>query len=184
MTNTVSLRPLTVNDIDDIMAWVNDPDVTKNFAAVGKQISREDELRWLETTLADPNERLFAIELDGRYIGNAGIHKIYWPAKNGRLGIVIGDRNVHGRGVGTEALRQLCAVGFSDLLGLHKLWLMHYMSNQRMAHIAQKLGFVSEGVLRDEYFHRGDWHDMVRWSLLQGEFSEREPTVNRGPATS
>ena len=38
-----------------------------------------------------------------------------------------------------------------------------------MHHIARKLGFTEEGVLRDEYFHNGAFHDMIRHSLLEGE---------------
>ena len=38
-----------------------------------------------------------------------------------------------------------------------------------MHHMATKLGFQVEGTLRDEYFHDGSYHDMVRLSLLEGE---------------
>ena len=47
--------------------------------------------------------------------------------------------------------------------------MVHYASNERMRHIAHKLGFSVEGCLRDEYFHRGAWHDMVRQGLLGTE---------------
>lgn len=166
----IRLRPLTLGDLDAIMAWINDPDVVRNFARLSGPITREEEERFLTATLGSETDRLWAIERDdGKYLGNAGIHKIWWPSKNGRLGLVVGDKSAHGRGVGTEAMRLLCEKGFEEL-GLHKLWLMRFADNHRMGRIAEKLGFVAEGVLRDEYFHAGVYHDMVRYSLLEPEW--------------
>jgi RimJ/RimL family protein N-acetyltransferase len=89
---------------------------------------------------------------------------------------MIGHREAQGRGIGQEALRLLMAYGF-ERLGLHKLWLVHYADNARMRHIAGKLGFREEGRLRDEYFHAGGWHDMVRHAILRHEWT---PTVVLG----
>lgn len=164
----VRLRPIRLDDVDAILDVVNDPEVTRNFAGMAERITREQELAFLERVLASEEDRMYAVEDgDGRYLGNAGIHRIYWPARNGRLGLMLA-RHAHGRGLGAATLRALCGVGF-DELGLHKLWLVHYADNARMRHLARKLGFVEEGVLRDEYFHRGTFHDMVRHSLLEHE---------------
>ena len=167
----IHLRPARVDDVDAIMEWLNNPEVTRNFANMSKQITREQELAWLEWVLASEHDRLFAVVDDeGRYLGNAGIHKIYWPARNGRLGLVLGAPEARGRGLGTTAMRLLVEKAFHEV-GLHKVWLVHYRDNARMAHIAAKLGFTIEGTLRDEYFHDGHFHDMVRWSLLEDELN-------------
>jgi RimJ/RimL family protein N-acetyltransferase len=166
----VSLRPIRLDDVDEIMTWVNDPDVVRNFASMG-QITREQELAFLQKTIDSNEDRLYAVlGPSGQYLGNAGIHKIYWPARNGRLGIVIGAKGEHGQGYGQETLKLLISLGFEEL-GLHKLWLVHYAENARMLHLARKLGFVEEGVLRDEYFHGGRFHDMLRHSLLEQEYA-------------
>ena len=170
-TYRIRLRPIRLDDVDAIMEWINDPAVTRNFASMSERITREQEIAFLERTLASDTDRLFAIEdLEGRYLGNAGIHKIYWPARNGRLGIVIGRKDAQGQGLGQEALRLTAALGFRDLK-LHKIWLVHFATNARMHHIAKKLGFVEEGTLRDEYFHADGFHDMLRHSLLEDEFA-------------
>ena len=166
----MSLRPIALSDVDSIMSWINDPVVTRNFAGMGKKISRDDELAFLERTIASDTERLFAIEdASGMYIGNAGLHKIYWPARNARIGVVIGGPDYRGRGYGQQVLRLLCALAFTQLR-LHKVWLIHFDTNQRMAHIVNKLGFVHEGTMRDEYF-TSQYHDMHRHSLLESDFA-------------
>lgn len=168
----IALRPIDPErDVDAVLGWINDPEVTRNFAAFSDApVTRDAELAFLRGVAASPTDRLYAVvaEDTGAVIGTAGIHKIYWPARNGRIGLMIGHRALHGRGIGTAALRALVAVGFGEL-GLHKLWAVHYADNQRMAHLFGKLGFVREGLLRDEYFHRGAFHDMVRWSRLAGD---------------
>ena len=167
------LRPIRLDDVDEILQWINEPEITRNFAAMSKTITREQELAYLERMIASDVDRLWAVEDDdGRYLGNAGIHQIYWPARNGRIGLVIGRRDAHGKGFGQAAFRALCATGFEEL-GLHKLWLVHFVDNRRMHHIATKHGFVVEGTLRDEYFHAGGYHDMVRMSLLEDEWRAR-----------
>ena len=166
----VRLRPIRDDDVDAVMTWINDPQITRNFAGMSKQIRREDELVYLQQMQTSETDRLYAIEADdGRYLGNAGIHKIYWPAGSGRLGVVIGDRRAHGQGLGREAMQLLITLAF-DRLDLHKVWIMHFASNDRMRHLCSKLGFVPEGVLRDEYVHEGAWHDMVRHSLLRADY--------------
>lgn len=163
------LRPIRLDDVDAILSWVNDPEITANFATMG-HITREQEIAYLERTLASDSDRLYAIEThDGVYLGNAGLHRIYWPARNGRLGVVIGTKAAQGRGLGQEAIRLLVALGFLEL-GLHKIWAVHYVANARMRHILGKLGFEEEGILRDEYFHEGAFHDMVRHALLEPAF--------------
>lgn len=170
----IQLRPIRLDDVDAILEWINDPDVVGNFATLSQRITREEELAFLQRTIASPDDRLYAIEdRQGRYLGNAGIHKIWWPARNGRLGLVIGRRDAQGQGLGREALSLLCALGF-EALGLHKLWLMHFRTNARMHHLARALGFQEEGVMRDEYFHQGRFHDMVRHSLLEHEYRARQ----------
>lgn len=155
------------------MGWINDPAVTRNFADMSEPITRAQEEAFVQRMIDSDADRLYAIVDDsGAYLGNAGVHKIYWPARNGRLGLVIGKKDAQGRGLGMEALRTLLAVGF-DELGLHKLWVMHYRSNGRMRHMVTKLGFQAEGILRDEYFHAEAFHDMERHSLLEHEYRQR-----------
>ncbi len=167
---SVCLRPIREDDVDAIMGWINAPEITRNFAAFGAPVTREQELAFIRDMMASKNDRLFAIERVGvpGLIGTAGIHRIYWPAKNGRLGLMVGKHAMQGQGIGQQTMRLLVAHAF-EVLGLHKVWLVHYADNQRMRHIAGKLGFVQEGVLRDEYFHQGRWHDMVRHALLESD---------------
>jgi RimJ/RimL family protein N-acetyltransferase len=173
---TVILRPLAESDVDHIMTWVNDPDVVGNLAAfAGQPLTRDDELAWIRRTLASSADVVFSIlASDGeRYLGQIGIHQIHARSKVGRLGVVIAARGDMGKGHGSAAIRAAVDHAFGPL-GLHKLWVMMFAHNTRTRGIVKRLGFVEEGVLREEYFHDGGWHDMVRLSLLQREWRQMQ----------
>jgi RimJ/RimL family protein N-acetyltransferase len=53
---------------------------------------------------------------------------------------------------------------------------MVFASNARSRAIYRRVGFVDEGVLREEYVHDGGWHDMVRMSVLASEWPKSPQT--------
>jgi RimJ/RimL family protein N-acetyltransferase len=171
----VTLRPLAESDVDHIMTWVNDPEIVGNLAAfAGEPFTRDDELAWIRRTIASTADVVFSVidaETDA-YLGQIGIHQIHARSQVGRLGIVIASRDDMGKGHGSAAIRAVLDHAFGRLR-LHKLWVMMFARNTRTRGICQRIGFVEEGVLREEYFHDGQWHDMVRLSLLQREWDAR-----------
>jgi RimJ/RimL family protein N-acetyltransferase len=176
---SIQLRPLCEEDVDNIMTWVNEPAVVGNFAAfAGAPISREEELAWVRRTVGARNEKVWSVfaEDGGRYLGQVGIHQMHAHSKVGRLGVVIAARGEMGRGHGSAAIRKALDCAFGEL-ALHKVWLMVFRHNTRSRGIYQRIGFVEEGVLREEYFHEGAWHDMVRMSVLAHEWQPPAPVL-------
>ena len=182
----VRLRPLATTDVDPMMTWVNDPAIIGNFAAFsGRAFTREEELAYIERTLASDADRVFAIERDedGAYLGNVGIHQIHHASRVGRLACIIASRGEMGKGYGSAAVAAILDWAFGDAR-LHKVWLMCFRENTRAQGIYRRIGFVDEGILREEYFHQGDWHDMVRMSILDREWPTRRsaPAAPASPA--
>ncbi|MFH1637085.1 MAG: GNAT family protein [Candidatus Woesearchaeota archaeon] len=166
----VMLRPLNMGDLDNMMQWVNDSEIIGNFAVFNKKITREEEQKFLEKIIASENDRTFAIETEfGEYLGNVGINQIHWPSKNGRLAIIIGHKDQHGKGYGQSAIMEALRVAFEDYK-LHKIWLIVFEENRKARHVYEKCGFKVEGILREEYWQKGEYHNMVRMSILEDEF--------------
>ena len=166
-----NLRPLETSDLENIMKWVNDPEVVGNFAELGKEITREEEEKYLERILSSDTDRMYAIEdQEGNYIGNIGIHEINKSDRSGRFGLIIGNKDYWGQGYGQSAINALLDKAFSEL-EMHKVWGVFLETNEKMYHInVNKVGFKVEGVMRDEYFRRGEYHDMVRISMLEDDY--------------
>lgn len=166
--NNIILRPLSFNDLNDIMTWVNDSEVIKNLQHFSKKLTREDESNYINRILESQNDYIFSIiRKDGVYLGQCGLHQISWENKLSRMAIII-KREFWGMGYAQKAIRELLAFSFQNLK-LHKVWLLVYSTNKKARHIYDKIGFKEEGVLRDEYFWQGKYHDMVRMSIIESE---------------
>jgi len=180
----VRLRPLERADVDAIMGWVNDPAIVGNLATfAGKPLTRDDELAYIDKMMASADDRVFSI-FDGAdhqengpsYLGQCGLHQIFRRSGVGRLSIIVSARARMGAGVGSAAIARLLDLAFADPSGpdggegLHKVWLMCFAENTRARRTYERIGFVQEGVLREEYRHEERWHDMVRYSVLAREW--------------
>lgn len=164
---SVRLVPLSVAHLPLVMTWVNDREVMQYFAARQERIAEDDEKKVLEHLVSSPNDRVFSIftgdseaDTEEAYLGQCSINQIYWPAKNGRIFLVIRAQR-HKKGYGNAALTALVAHAF-DALDLHKLWLIVRRDNFRAQAMYVRHGFEFEGLLRDEYRVGDRWFDMVR----------------------
>jgi RimJ/RimL family protein N-acetyltransferase len=72
-------------------------------------------------------------------------------------------------GLDTEAVRMIVGYGFEQL-GLHRLSLQVYAFNPRARHVYEKVGFITESVLREELRYRDQWIDAIMMSILAHEW--------------
>ena len=161
----MKLRLTTLEDIDNIMGWVNDPEVLAKFANFSP-VTQEQEYKFLESLLKSPNDKTYTVEKDdGKYIGQVSINKIYWPAANGRLSVVIHPK-MRGSGYIRDAIRLITNKAWE--LGLHKIWLMLRVDNIKGQELYKSLGFTREAILIDEYIcpRTREYVDMVRMYKL------------------
>ena len=107
---------------------------------------------------------------DDRAIGTAGFHHVNQEDGNAAFGISIGEKAEWSKGYGTDALRAICDFGFGQLR-LERIELDVYEPNRRAQRSYEKAGFVTEGTLRHAHFSDGQFHDVVRMSLLREEWA-------------
>ncbi|MBI1968886.1 GNAT family N-acetyltransferase [Candidatus Woesearchaeota archaeon] len=168
----VSLRPLELSDLEHIMGWINDPEIVGNFGWFGKPVSREEEQRYLERLIAGP-DKVYSAFAGGEYLGQVGLHELDGCNKQGRLSIIIGNKDNWGRGYAPQMIDALLDKAFNDLQ-LHKVWGVFLEQNTKAHHLfVEKCGFLVEGRLRKEYFRRGAYHDMIRIAMLEEEYWAR-----------
>src|SRR3989344_6144944 len=160
------IRPLKLGDVDHIMTWVNHPEVVKNLQHFNKKFTRKDEAEYVKKILKSKNDFVFSFfhHKTEEYIGQGGIHQISWDNKLGRLSIII-KRGYWNKGYAQEILPALVDYAFKKLK-LHKVWLMHWKENKKAGHLYKKLGFIKEGILKDEYYWHGKYHDMIRMAII------------------
>ncbi|MFT4624024.1 MAG: RimJ/RimL family protein N-acetyltransferase [Myxococcota bacterium] len=165
---TIRLEPLSLDHLDGVMTWVNDPEVTFYFARIGEPITRAAERTYLEGLLASTTDRVWSIFDDDAYLGQIGLSNLYWPARNGRLGVMLA-RHAWGRGVAKQAAKLLLTEAFGAL-NLHKVWLIVRSDNAKGLGLWTGVGFRCEGILRDEYHVHDRFYDMVRLAMVRSDW--------------
>jgi len=171
----IKIRALEKTDIDEIMKWVNDPEVVDSLL-MRYPVSRYQEEKWIEKTLDGTNKRnkAFAIETkDGVYLGGIGLHQIDWENRNAEVGIVIGKKEYWNKGYGSDAMTTILDFAFNRM-NLHRVYLRVFSFNERGIRSYEKCGFKKEGVLRDDLFAHGKYHDTIIMGILKHEFEKME----------
>ena len=171
----IRLRAISADDIDPIMTWINDPDVTRGLLVGRYPMTRETERKWIEEKMkVNPFETPFTIEtVAGEYVGGISLFKIDPIEHNAELGIVIGDKSKWGKGYATEAMELIIEFGFNQL-NLNMIFLGVVVSNTRAAALYERLGFVEEGRLRQRVYRDGHYHDELSMSILRTEWLARQ----------
>jgi len=79
------------------------------------------------------------------------------------------------KGFATEAARAVLNFGFSRTQ-LHRIVALRFADNAASERVLQKLGFVQEGVLRQERFKDGRFRDVVTCGMLRDEWARGRKT--------
>ena len=150
---TVRLRPMRIADADGpYLTWMNDPEVTRYLESRFQAYSAPDLAEYIETTVSDRANHFFAIEVldSGRHVGNIKLGPVEEQHRRGDVGILIGDRSMWGRGIGSEAVRILADWAFGAL-GLRKMTAGAYSTNVGSVKAFERAGFHIEATRRSHY---------------------------------
>ncbi len=168
----VRLRKPEPGDLDRVVRWMNDAEVT-HFIAARYPYSALQEAQWIERMSTQPPSEgvLLAIERldDGRHIGNLGLARVEWEDRRASVGIAIGEKDCWGHGYGTDAMQTLLRFAF-DAMNLHRVTLDVHASNARAIASYEKTGFIREGALRQAHYQQGRYEDLVAMGILADEF--------------
>ncbi|MBI5681835.1 MAG: GNAT family N-acetyltransferase [Deltaproteobacteria bacterium] len=153
--------------------WRNDPDTRENALGYRFPVTEKMEDKWYESALDDQSRTrvIFAIVSlkDNALIGFIHLNRIDWIARVAYFGITIGDKEFQGKGMGPDAMEILFNYAF-ELLNLRKICLEVASFNEKAIRLYQRFGFKEEGVLKEQLFLEGNYHDVVLMRLFDSEF--------------
>ncbi|MFH8365766.1 GNAT family N-acetyltransferase [Streptomyces sp. NPDC018031] len=122
---------------------------------------------YAEKAAADTG-RLYGIRVDGTLVGGVLFRTFDAQAGTCEVGCWLEESAV-GRGLVTRAVRVLIDWAV-DERRMHRVEWLAASTNTASIHVAERLGMVREGVLRESYPHRGVRLDMEVWSVLAPEW--------------
>jgi RimJ/RimL family protein N-acetyltransferase len=169
VADQVYLRPLEIADAPTIAPWFNDPQITR-FLPRHQPMSLYAEEEFLRKQATNETDLVLGIvhrESD-QLIGTVGLHPEF-RCRTARFGIVLGNKEYWDRGIGTTVTRLIISHAF-DTLNLNRVWLHVYEYNLRGVHVYEKIGFKTEGRLRQESYRDGRYWDVIVMGLLRSEW--------------
>ena len=160
--DAIVLRAYTEDDVPALVAALNDREISR-WTRVPFPYTEEDAREFLRST----SETAFAVtnKRTGELLGGIGLRL---PAEGiGEVGYWV-RREARGRGVATRALLVLSRWALEEQ-GLARLQLTAEPGNVASQRVAEKAGYVREGLLRRFLSIGGERRDCVIYSLLPGD---------------
>ncbi len=176
LTPRLLLHPFRRRDLEPLVAAVHESlgDLSRWLPWAHARYGRSDALNFIRASAAAWAEGRaydFAIRShdDGQtHLGNISVWHTSRREQAGEVGYwVRSDRT--GQGIATEAAARVLQTAFEELR-LHRVILRVAVGNRASERIAEKLGFVQEGMLRKEVLIAGEWVDHSLWALLDEEY--------------
>ncbi|HCJ07287.1 MAG TPA: UDP-4-amino-4,6-dideoxy-N-acetyl-beta-L-altrosamine N-acetyltransferase [Lachnospiraceae bacterium] len=165
----VCIRPITMDDTNNIVRWRNSAEVKKYFI-YQKDFTIEGHTNWMLNKVATGQVVQFIIveNQTGMDIGSVYLQDIDYVHKKAEYGIFIGEDSAKGKGYGTQVAKLMIKYAFKEL-GLHRLYLRAFADNRRAISSYQKAGFISEGLLKDDVFVNGQYRDIEWMGIIDQE---------------
>ena len=119
--------------------WLNDPEI--KFLTVTGDFTQDDQIKWFETLKDKSDYKIWGVSYNAIPIGVFGIKNIDWIAKKGEYWGYIGEKEFHGKGLGSEILQKTVEKSVNELF-LEKLYLKVLRENIVAINLYKKFGFL------------------------------------------
>lgn len=169
----LALKPLEFRDVEPLFTLINESreHLRSYLAFVDLTKGIEDTKDFVEQTIRDNADRksfVTVILVDDRTAGLVGFNQINWTNKHAELGYWLGASFVR-KGVMTKSVRVLVDHAF-ERLGLNRVEIRAATGNQASRGVAEKLGFVHEGTIREKEWVNDRFVDHEIYGMLKSEW--------------
>jgi RimJ/RimL family protein N-acetyltransferase len=167
----VTLRQPAERDLDEMLATCRDPEAAR-WTTVPVPYLRVDAVAFLRDRVPGGwtcgTAAGFAIaDPEDRFIGTIDLRIDLADPASAEVGYLVAPQ-ARGMGYATAAVRAICAWGFTALGLTRVVWRAH-LGNDASRRVAEKAGFVMEGVQRQGCEQRGERRDAWVAALLPSD---------------
>lgn len=173
----IHLRALQESDCQGAyLNWFNDPEVCRFNSHHLFPYRQEEAEEYVRTATVSPSDLVLAIILTAgdRHIGNVSLQNINPVHRSAEFAIVLGEKEVWGKGYSKQAARLVLDHGFLTL-NLHRVECGTAATNVPMQKLAEFLGMKEEGRRRQSLFRENRYLDVVEYGVLKEEYLRKFP---------
>ncbi|HXS35158.1 MAG TPA: GNAT family protein [Flavipsychrobacter sp.] len=173
INDDILLRSYEHEDAPELFRAVNESreHLRPWFVWVDQTTKQEHSLHFIQHSLQQLNNQeglALGIFYKRQIIGSVGMHNWDHTIKKAQIGYWI-DKAYEGKGIINQ-----CMTRFVDFLfkkvGLNKVEIHFISSNDRSAHVAERLGCKVEGVIRQSFLKNGKLEDVIVTGILKTEW--------------
>ncbi len=160
-----TLKPLTINDLDSLMKYADNPKIADNLTNIFPNPYTEESGRgFIKFASSHEPKHILAIDVAGEFVGAIGIHpKDDIMLKNAELGYWLGEP-FWGKGIMTKAIQQMVKYGFANF-EINRIYAIPFGSNIASQKALEKAGFKLEGRFEKTIFKNGRYEDELVYAV-------------------
>ena len=160
-----TLRPWTINDLDSLVKYANNPKIAENLTdAFPYPYTAENGKAFLEMAMKGKPTNIFCIDIKGEACGGIGLHpQPDVHRKNMELGYWLAEP-FWGNGIVPKAISQIVDYGFKNF-DIARIFARPYGKNIASQRVLEKAGFTLEARLEKTLFKCGVYEDEVIYSV-------------------
>ena len=165
MSAEISIRSMRDDDVIQVLAWRNHPDVSR-YMRTQHEISQEEHQRWFDRVSKDPSYQLLIVEHNRTSLGF-----VNFSGLSAQGAVDWGFYLAPGASPGSGTKLGVAALDFAfKELRLHKVCGQALDFNEASIRLHKKLGFSQEGVLREQCLIAHEYHHLVCFGILSEEW--------------
>jgi len=165
------LRPIEEKDLRAIKGWKNDPEIKKSLGGFSYGFSEKDIISWYKNRPKNDYRWAIVVISTKKTIGFVGLYNIDQISHHAELGILIGDKNAHGKNFASETTNTILKFAFSEM-NLHRIYLYVLGNNIAAIRVYEKNGFTCEGTLRQHIYRDGQYNNYIVMGILRDEYEK------------
>ena len=163
----ILLEPFSDNFIsNDYLSWMKDNETTQFIKKAKRDISLDDLYSFANSMILSKKDYFFAIVIKKNFhhIGNVRLGPIDFKSMKSGFGILIGDKNFHKLGIGTDVMELIKDFSF-NYLQLNQLCFHSVKSYVAAKKLYSKTGFKCLGELEETFDKNGKSWKLVEWMM-------------------
>ncbi len=169
----VTLRAIELEDLPILQKWANNPEIQNWLGGWHFPTSMEDQKKWFAALDVKSLNQRFVIEIeDMGVIGTANLVNIDWKNRNAFHGMLLGDKDIRGKGYAKDTVMTIMKYAFEEL-GLERLdGSMIEYNKASLKFYLEKCGWKEEGRQRNWYFRKNKFWDKIIVGITRKDYFE------------
>ena len=151
-------------DIEKWLSWLNDENITKFSDKRFKKHTISSQNKFLKKKINEKNSYIFQIKFKNKFIGVIELSSVNVLNKGCEISYMIGEKNMHGKGLGTKAIK-ICLQFAKYQLNLKKVYAGINSKNIESEQVLKK-NFFRKINISNEYYRFKKRNNDIKNSIL------------------